>query len=150
MILLAETEKLTPWENRTFVHKLLFEWVEAWWALINLGSKKWQKQFIRYKGFQFEYYLSTMTAGICTSCTGLFPSFKACVKFKICPLITDICFSNNPRSKPLSCRNNSKRSLHKSSTKFKSESNGKTKSLISWLKGIFACGSQAQWKGSMI
>lgn len=44
-----------------------------------------------------------MTAGICTSCTGLLESFKACCKLRICPLITLICLSKWCRSKPLSC-----------------------------------------------
>lgn len=90
---------------------------------------------------------STMTAGICTSCTGLLPSFKAWVRFRIWPRITDICFSNSPRSKPLSCLKSSSKSLHKSSTKFKSERDGSTRSLISWLNGTLACGNQAQWYG---
>ena len=46
--------------------------------------------------------LSTKTLGICTNCWGLFPSFNAWDRFNICPLITDICFSNICLSKPLS------------------------------------------------
>ena len=46
--------------------------------------------------------LSTNTLGIWTSWRGLFPSFRACDRLRICPLSTDICFSNidlyQPRS----------------------------------------------------
>lgn len=139
---------LTPGENRAFVLKALLEWPEAAWSLIGFWSKR---RKIRKSAKVGEHFLgqpthrSTMTAGICTSCTGLFPSFSAWVRFSICPRITDICFSNSPRSKPLSCLNSSRRSLHISSTKFWSDSRGKTRSLISWLNGAFACGSHAQW-----
>ena len=80
----------------------------------------------------YRNYLSTNTLGIWTSCRGLFPSFRAWLRFKILkknhdtvvnriflpinqqflfhlmnanltwPLITLICFSNINRSKPLS------------------------------------------------
>merc|ERR1719410_764495 len=42
--------------------------------------------------------LSTKTLGICTSCSGLLPSFRAWDRFRICPRSTDICFSNMERS----------------------------------------------------
>lgn len=51
-------------------------------------------------------YFSTITAGICTNCTGLLASFKACCRFKIWPRITLICLSKWCRSKPLSCYGN--------------------------------------------
>ena len=47
-------------------------------------------------------YRSTITTGIWTNCRGLLASFKAWVRFRICPLITLICFSYKCRSKPLS------------------------------------------------
>ena len=47
-------------------------------------------------------HLSTKTLGICTSCSGLLPSFRAWDRFRICPRSTDICFSNMERSYPLS------------------------------------------------
>ncbi len=47
-------------------------------------------------------HLSTTTTGICTSCSGDFPSLRAWVRLRICPRITDICFSKRWRSKPLS------------------------------------------------
>ena len=99
--------------------------------------------------------LSTKTLGICTNCRGLFPSFNACERFNICPLITDICFSNICLSKPLSvckqfyCRiyfvnfplfqltmNSPYISSQMSWTKFMSLILSRTRSLVSWEKGI--------------
>lgn len=101
--------------------------------------------------------LSTKTLGICTNCRGLFPSFNACERFNICPLITDICFSNICLSKPLSvCKqfyfrisfvhfssflltmNSPYISSQMSWTKFMSLILSRTRSLVSWEKGILA------------
>ncbi len=118
------------WRSRDVVELRwpIDEWAEFWWDLSC-----------------FSLVNSTVTHGICTNCNGVLLSFNAWTKFKICPLITDICFSNVFLSKPLSFLNKSYNSLHSSRTKFMSDSLFKIKSLDSWENGIFACGSQAQW-----
>lgn len=88
--------------------------------------------------------VSTITGGVWTNRSGLFPSFKTCVRFKICPRITAICLWNWPLSNPGSFLKSSYRSSSRSLTKFGSEIFGRISSLISWEKGTLACGSHAQ------
>ena len=120
----------------------------------------WVKVLLKFRNFSdvpmWPLDLSTNTLGIWTNWRGLFPSLRACDRLRICPLNTDICFSNIDLSQPRSvCKNEMKildfpvwrlskhtrksfwRSSQRSWTKFISLTFGSNKSLVSWENGTW-------------
>lgn len=98
---------LTPREERALALEALREGEKSTGCCSRSAEMKWTKclELIDRMDENENTHFSTITAGIWTNCTGLLLSFNACVKFKICPLITDIWRSNKRLSKPLSCCN---------------------------------------------
>lgn len=98
---------LTPREERALALEALREGEKSTGCCSRSAKMKWTKcsELIDRMDENENTHFSTITAGIWTNCTGLLLSFNACVKFKICPLITDIWRSNKRLSKPLSCCN---------------------------------------------